>query len=173
MTTLRFVAALIAGAVGLAGCVGSGDTGELVTSASEGRDNPGATGDTPPSTQDNPTSACIACDVNYECSGSVFAAQSGGQFQLSTSGGTCVKALIDLVCSGALFSATGCSGGGGGPFTCGSTTCSPSGARGIVGIMTTVGPNLPPTTTTTSPPSAGPTGSPGFPEDAGVPADAG
>jgi hypothetical protein len=166
--TLRFVGAIVAGAMCLAGCVGSGDTGELVTSASVGRDNPGATGDTPPSTRDEPTSACIACDVNYDCSGSMFAAQSGGQFQLSTSAGTCVKALIDLVCSGALFSATGCTGGGGGPFTCGGTTCSPSGTRGnIVGVTTTTTPTLPPTTTTTSPPSGGSMSSQGFPADAG------
>ena len=164
--TLRFVGALVAGGMCLAGCVGSGDTGELVTSASLGRDDPGTTSDTPPSTRDDPTSACIACDVNYDCSGSMFAAQSGGQFQLSTSAGTCVKALIDLVCSGTLFSATGCSGGGGGPFTCGSTTCSPSGTRGIVGVLTLT-PNLPPTTTTTSPPSGGSMSSAGFPADAG------
>jgi hypothetical protein len=100
--------------------------------------------------------------VNYNCSGSVFAAQSGGQFQLSTSGGTCVKALIDLVCSGALFSASGCTGGGGGPFTCGSTTCSPSGTQGSTNVVTTVsggggGPSS----------SGGSTSSQGFPPDAG------
>jgi hypothetical protein len=161
--TLRFVGVVIGGAMGLAGCAASGDTGELVTSASVGRDTPGATRDTPPSTRDDPTSACIACDVNYDCSGSVFAAQSGGQFQLTTSGGTCVKALIDLVCSGALFSATGCTGGGGGPFTCGSTTCSPSGRQGNVGVTTTVTPTSPATAT----PSGGSMSSQGFPADAG------
>jgi hypothetical protein len=165
--TLRFASSLVlglaAGAVGLPACAAG--SGELVTYESLGRDDPGAPRDAPPSSQDNTSGACIQCDVSYDCSGSAFASRIG-QLQLTTSGGTCVKALIDLVCSGALFGASGCSGGGGGPFSCGGSTCSPSGTQGFKNVTTTVGGTLPPTVTPSGP-SGGSMSSPGFAPDAG------
>ena len=124
---LRF-AALIAGAVALSAC--SGGSGELVTNAAGGRDDPGATREPPPSSGDNPGGSCIVCDVNYDCSGP--APFGGSSLQLSTGGGTCLPSLINVLCSGALFNASGCTGGGGGPFTCGDTTCSPGSQQGAV-----------------------------------------
>ncbi|MGO9839114.1 MAG: hypothetical protein ACLP1X_33440 [Polyangiaceae bacterium] len=120
-TPRRFAGGLAAVAV-LAACTAG--SGSLVTYAPAGRDDPGTTRDVPPSTRDNPAGPCIVCDVNYDCSGPSSALGDGG-IELSTSDGTCVQELIDVVCSGALFNASGCSGGGGGPFTCGDTTCSP------------------------------------------------
>jgi len=136
-------------------------SGPLVTYSDTGRDDPGMARDPPPGTRDSPGGVCIECDVSYDCSGPSAALQfGGGQLELSTSGGTCVQALIDLVCSGALFGASGCNGGGGGPFTCGDTTCSPSSTQFVTGTV------MP------SPPSGGTMGSSsgvvsGFGPDAG------
>jgi hypothetical protein len=125
--TLRFARAL-AGALALgtaAAAVGcGGGSGPLVTTTSGGREDPGSTRDTPPSARDNPTSDCIECDVEYRCTtpGNRNVPTSIG---LSSSNGTCTQASINLVCSGALFGQNACAGGGGGPFTCGQTTCTP------------------------------------------------
>ncbi len=146
---LRF-AAFIAGAVALSAC--SGGSGELVTNVAGGRDDPGATRDPPPSSGDNPGGACIVCDVNYDCSGP--APFGGSNLQLSTGGGTCLPSLINVLCSGALFNASGCTGGGGGPFTCGDTTCSPGSSQS--NMFSGGGP------VATVPPSQGASGSSGF-----------
>jgi hypothetical protein len=105
--------------------VACGGGGPLVTTSSTGRDDPGLTRDDPGATRDSPTSDtgasdCIVCDVVYACPQSSLQSMT-----LSTSGGTCTAALIDLVCSGALFGAASCSVGGGGAFTCGTVTCTP------------------------------------------------
>jgi hypothetical protein len=105
---------------------GSG-SGPLVTTAAEGRDSPGVSWDQPPSTRDGTGSNCIACDVEYGCTGTQ--AQGTTSLELSTSTGQCTQTLIDLVCSGALFGASSCSGGGGGAFTCGKVTCTPQMAQ--------------------------------------------
>jgi hypothetical protein len=91
-----------------------------------------------------PGGACIVCDVMYDCNGPTRGQLNGNGIQLSTAGGTCQKALIDLLCSGALFNATSCTGGGGGAFTCGETTCSPI-TQGNMTVVTVPG----------SPPSGG------------------
>jgi hypothetical protein len=106
-------------AVGATACGGGG--GPLVTMTSGGREDPGTTRDQPPDTRDEVGGNCLQCDVQYDCSPSA----NQTSIQLSTSEGTCIQSLIDLVCSGTLFGANGCSGGGGGPFTCGDVTCSP------------------------------------------------
>jgi len=155
----RRFAALLAGACALAACTAG--SGSLVTYSPDGRDDPGSTRDTPPSTRDNPTGPCIVCDVNYDCSGPSSALGDGG-IELSTSDGTCQQSLIDLICSGALFNASGCTGGGGAPFTCGDTTCSPGSPQVSITVVT---PNLP--GEETSPPSTGTTSSNGFEPDAG------
>jgi hypothetical protein len=100
-----------------------GGAGPLVTTTSgDGRDDPGSTYDTPPSTSDGSGGNCLVCDVTYDCPG--FA--QGGGVSLSTSDGTCTQALINVVCSGALFGTAPCTGGGsGGAFTCGSIVCTP------------------------------------------------
>jgi hypothetical protein len=108
-------------ALGLAAC--SGGAGPVVTTTAGGRDVPPAPRDTPPSTRDG-VGNCLVCDVNYECA-------SGGSgttqtIELRTADGKCTDANIAIVCSGLPFGASGCSGGGGGAFTCGSTTCVPS-----------------------------------------------
>jgi hypothetical protein len=105
----------------LAAC--NGGSGPLVTtSSSTGRDDPGSTYDTPPSTSDEQGGDCLACDVVYDCPG---AGPIGDGITLSSSEGDCTPALIDVVCSGALFGTGACSSGGGGPFTCGDITCTP------------------------------------------------
>jgi hypothetical protein len=167
---LRFVGVL-SGTVGLWACAG-GD-GELVTSSAVGRDDPGVTRDPPPSTRDDPEGACIVCDVNYNCSGP--APFGGGQLELSTGDGSCLPSLIDALCSGAIFGATGCTGGGGGPFTCGDTTCSPGTPEGtgvveVVGSSTSSGGvqgTLPPNLTTATSRSGGTIGGGGSGPDAG------
>jgi hypothetical protein len=106
--------------IGAAACGGGG--GPLATMSSGGREDPGATRDTPPTTRDPQGGNCIQCDVLYECSPS----QSNTSIILDSSQGLCTQTLIDLVCSGTLFGTTSCSGGGGGSFTCGSVTCTPS-----------------------------------------------
>jgi hypothetical protein len=119
--------------VRLAGCVGAALTllvggcgagsGPLVTtSTGTGRDDPGSTRDVPPVTSEGATGNCIVCDVVYDCPDSTQTSLS-----LSTSDGTCTTALIDVICSGALFGAASCTGGGGGAFTCGTVTCTPTG----------------------------------------------
>jgi len=99
---------------------GSGG-GPLVTTTTEGRQDPGSTRDTPPPTRDGVGAQCILCDVDYRCN------VDGGlqSISLSSQGGTCVPSLIDLICSGQLFGAQSCSGGGADGFTCGSVTCVP------------------------------------------------
>jgi hypothetical protein len=111
--------------VGMALVVGAcgGGAGPLVTTTTtDGRDDPGSTYDTPPSTSDGPGGNCLVCDVVYDCSN---AGPLGSGLSLSTSGGTCTQGAINFVCSGALFGTGPCTGGGGGPFTCGNVTCSP------------------------------------------------
>jgi hypothetical protein len=124
--TLRFVAAV---AMTVSAC-GSG-AGPLATAELMGRDNPGTTRDPPPETRDTPGASCIVCDVPYQCnaplqSGAPTFPAGGTSIELSTSDGTCQRSLIDLVCSGTLFNATSCTGGGGDAFTCGSTSCAPT-----------------------------------------------
>jgi len=149
--TVRFAGVVAGAAVGLAAC--SAGSGGLATYSPTGRDDPGSTRDPPPGTRDNPGGSCIVCDVSYKCSGPEFTLSGAGGIELSTGGGTCTQALIELVCSGALFDASGCTGGGGGPFTCGSTTCSPGSSTSV----TVVNPALP--AATASPPSTGSMGS--------------
>jgi hypothetical protein len=145
---------VLTGALSVAGCTAG--SGSLATYSAGGRDDPGSTRDSPPSERDNPSGACIVCDVSYSCTGTVLANTLGGSgLQLSTSGGTCVTDLVDLICSGALFGASGCTGGGGGPFTCGNTTCSPGNGQ----TTTVIGP-VPISATPTS-------GSTSSPADAG------
>jgi hypothetical protein len=110
-----------AGVLGIAAC-GSGGGPLVTTTSTDGRDDPGSTYDQPPGTSDGTGGNCITCDVTYDCPN---AGPVGNGISLSTSGGTCTQALIDVVCSGALFGTPPCSGGGGGPFTCGSVTCTP------------------------------------------------
>jgi hypothetical protein len=122
MTRLR-AAGLVAGvALAIAPIVACGSGGgPLVTTTSDGRENPGPTRDAPPATRDSVGAQCIVCDVDYRCN------VDGGlqSITLSSKDGTCVPALIDLICSGELFGAQSCSGGGAGGFTCGSVTCVP------------------------------------------------
>jgi len=141
------IAGVLAGAIELASCAAG--SGPLVTYSATGREDPGTTRDTPPSTRDDTAGSCIACDVNYNCNGpgqsssgsecvqgncavSVPTQFGAGGIELSTDGGTCIWGLIDFVCSGVLFGATGCTGGGGGAFTCGDTTCTPGPAQSAV-----------------------------------------
>jgi len=99
-----------------------GGAGPLVSSSGgSGRDDPGSTRDTPPGTSDNANSDCLSCDVIYDCPNSGI----GNGLTLSSSEGTCTQALINVVCSGALFGTGPCTGGGGGTFTCGDVTCTP------------------------------------------------
>jgi len=101
-----------------------GGAGPLVTNpTSDGRDDPGSTRDTPPSTSDGPGGNCLQCDVVYDCPN---AGNVGDGISLSTSGGTCIQTLIDAVCSGALFGTAPCTGGADGEsFTCGDVVCTP------------------------------------------------
>ena len=101
-----------------------GGAGPLVTTTStDGRDDPGSTYDTPPSTSDGPGGNCLVCDVVYDCPN---AGNLGDGFTLSSSDGECTQALINVVCSGALFDTAPCTGGaGGGSFSCGSVICTP------------------------------------------------
>jgi len=133
---LRPVAAPVGAALAmwvLAAC-GSGG-GPAVSTGTGTRDDPGTTRDTPPTTRDDTSggstgsgtpggASCVECNVQYQCSGGI-AQNSPTQLELSTSQGTCTQIYINLVCSGVLFGASGCSGGGGGAFTCGSVTCTP------------------------------------------------
>ena len=109
-------------AVALVGC--SGGSGPLVTSTSAGRDSPPVTRDTPPATRDS-VDTCLLCDVRYDCT--TLGGQTMRGLTLSTADGMCTPDSIALVCSGVTFGATSCTGGGGGPFTCGATTCVPVG----------------------------------------------
>ena len=128
MRTLQGLAGLAGVGFVVAAC--GGGAGPLVTTTSgNGRDEPGTTRDTPPSTSDITGGDCLACDVTYECPN---AGNLGNGISLSTSQGTCTQALINLICSGALFNTAPCSGGGGGSFTCGSITCTPQ-AQGLPG----------------------------------------
>ena len=119
---VRFYTSGAWGVLALVGC--SGGSGPLVTPTSAGRDPPPVVRDTPPTTRDA-VGNCLVCDVAYNCS------MPGGQTQrgltLSTADGMCTPDAIALVCSGITFGATSCTGGGGGPFTCGATTCVPVG----------------------------------------------
>ncbi len=117
--TARAAAAMATMALGA--CSSGG--GPLVTTASGTRDDPGTTRDQPPSARDTPGGQCLACGITYRCT----SPDSPGQSQdVQLSGSTCTPALIDVVCSGVLFSGGApCTGGGGGAFTCGSTTCAP------------------------------------------------
>lgn len=111
--------------VGMALVVGAcgGGGGPLVTTTtSDGRDDPGSTYDQPPGTSDGTGGNCLVCDVVYDCPN---AGPLGNGLTLSTSGGTCTQGLINAICSGAIFGTAPCSGGGGGPFTCGNVTCTP------------------------------------------------
>lgn len=101
-----------------------GGAGPLVTTTStDGRDDPGSTYDTPPSTSDGPGGNCLVCDVVYSCPN---AGNLGEGFTLSSSNGECTQTLINVVCSGALFGTAACTGGaGGGSFSCGDVTCTP------------------------------------------------
>ncbi len=109
------------------GACSSGATPPLVVDLS-GRDDPGTTRDTPPSTRDEIAGACVQCDVYYACS-------IGGGFLFTStapcpSGVTsclpCTPSLVDFFCSGALFDAGGgCTGGGAAGFSCGGITCVP------------------------------------------------
>jgi len=116
------------GVVGLGGVLVivacGGGAGPLVTTTStDGRDDPGSTYDTPPSTSDGPGGNCLVCDVVYSCPN---AGNLGEGFTLSSSSGECTQTLINVVCSGALFNTGPCTGGaGGGAFTCGDVTCTP------------------------------------------------
>jgi hypothetical protein len=116
----RFATVLGGIALGLAAC--SGGAGPVVTTTAGGRDVAPATRDTPPTTRDG-IGNCLVCDVSYDCSDG-----SGGiqKRELRTADGMCTDTNIAIVCSGLPFGASGCSGGGGGAFTCGSTTCVPS-----------------------------------------------
>jgi hypothetical protein len=96
--------------------------GPIVTTTGGGRDEPGTTRDTPPATRDAIGGDCLRCDTDYTCTGG----KNPGNVRLSSSEGSCTQGLIDLVCSGALFGANGCVGGGGGPFTCGNVSCVPT-----------------------------------------------
>jgi len=123
------VAAVLGASVAALTACGNGG-GPLVSTTGGSRDDPGSTWDRPPNGRDSTGNACIECNVPYSCTGGP--GTGGGQngsgttsIDLSTANGQCTAALIDLVCSGALFGADGCTGGGGGPFTCGSVTCSP------------------------------------------------
>ena len=156
----RRFAVLLAGAGAVAACTAG--SGSLVTYSPDGRDDPGSTRDTPPSTRDNPTGPCIVCDVNYDCSGPSSALGDGG-IELSTSEGSCQQSLIDLICSGALFNASGCTGGGGAPFTCGDTTCSPGSPQVSITVVTPPEEGSPPSTGNVEPGSVGN----GFEPDAG------
>jgi hypothetical protein len=124
------------GMIGLAGLalvvVACGGGGPLVTTTSgDGRDDPGTTRDTPPSTSDNAGGGdCLVCDVVYDCPN---AGNLGNGLSLNTSDGTCTQNLINVVCSGSLFGTAPCTGGGGGPFTCGSITCTPEVQSGSSG----------------------------------------
>jgi hypothetical protein len=111
--------AVLALATGVAGCDGGGVP--VGSTSTGGREDPGSTRDTPPSSRDNIGSDCLVCDVTYVCQGP----QNPGNITLSTHNGTCIQAAIDLVCSGAYFGSTSCSGGAGGAFTCGDVTCVP------------------------------------------------
>ena len=140
--TLRNAAVFVAASVAVSAC--GGGPGPLVTVGTEQRDDPGTTRDPPPNPRDVPGGACVVCDVNYHCTGPTSGVLGqNGEISLSTSSGMCQKALIDLLCSGALFNAMSCTGGGGGAFTCGSTTCSPMAAQGMSGFVST--PTSPPT----------------------------
>ncbi len=101
-----------------------GGAGPLVTTTTtDGHDDPGTTYETPPSTSDGPGGNCLVCDVTYSCPN---AGDLGDGLSLSTSGGTCIQSLINVVCSGALFGTGPCTGGaGGGAFTCGPIVCTP------------------------------------------------
>jgi hypothetical protein len=101
-----------------------GGAGPLVTTtSSDGRDDPGTTRDTPPSTSDGPGGNCLQCDVVYDCPN---AGDVGDGLSLSSSSGDCTQTLIDAVCSGALFGTAPCTGGADGEsFTCGSIVCTP------------------------------------------------
>jgi hypothetical protein len=113
----------VAAAIALAACNGGG--GPSVTDAT-GREQPGSPRDTPPATREDPSGACMECEVRYTC---VDRTGQGNTIlvQLSSQGGTCTDATIALYCSGVLFGASGCSIAGGGIFTCGNYTCSPPG----------------------------------------------
>ncbi|HEY3816691.1 MAG TPA: hypothetical protein VGL81_05950 [Polyangiaceae bacterium] len=110
----------------VAACGGGG--GPLVTTTSStGRDDPGSTYDQPPSTDDSAGGNCLSCDVSYNCPN---AGDVGEGLGLSTSDGTCTQALINVVCSGALFGTAPCSSDGAGGFTCGNVTCTPEPNQG-------------------------------------------
>jgi hypothetical protein len=90
-------------------------------STSTGRDDPGSTYETPPSTRDDPAAACIQCDVIYDCPNSSL----GDGFSLSSSDGTCSPSLVDSICNGTLLGTGPCNALSGGGFTCGDVTCTP------------------------------------------------
>jgi hypothetical protein len=149
---LRFLVALGSAMLGVTAC--SGGSGPLVTNSSGQRETPPSTRDVPPGTRDSPNSGCIQCEVMYKCT---FPGGFSQQIQLRSADGTCAPAVIDLVCSGAPFNAPGCSGGGGGPFTCGDTTCAPVQTQTVVGL----------------PPTAGSSGFSGSSSSSGGPSDGG
>jgi hypothetical protein len=119
----RALAAVVTAALASAACDGGG--GPSVSDATQ-REQPGQTRDTPPATRDDPSGACLQCDVQYTCTDATGQGQTI-RVQLSTQSGTCTDATIALFCSGVLFGATGCAIVGGGMFTCGSYTCTPPG----------------------------------------------
>jgi hypothetical protein len=129
VTARTMVAAVLGASVAVLSACGGGG-GPLVSTTGGGRDDPGSTWDQPPNGRDSTGNACIECNVAYSCTSGPQPGngQNGSgttSIDLSTATGQCTPAVIDLVCSGALFGADGCTGGGGGPFTCGSVTCSP------------------------------------------------
>lgn len=124
----RGAALTLAGAtLAVAAC--GGGSGPLVTTGSSTRDDPGTTRDTPPATADLPGGPCIQCGVSYRCT-STDASNGNRNQNVEVPPSMCTPAAIDLVCSGAVFQGGApCTGGGGGPFTCGSVTCVPEGAQ--------------------------------------------
>jgi len=106
-------------ALGFAAC--GGGSGPMPSTNPGGDEGAGSTYEPPVGTRDDPGGNCLQCDVSYDCPN--FA--SGGTLDITSSSGECTQAIIDFICSGALFGASGCSGGGGGTFTCGNVTCTP------------------------------------------------
>jgi len=126
LRSVALVAALPAAVLATILACGSG-SGPMVTNAAGGPDNPGTSRDNPPSPRDDPSGSsgsggCITCDVVYNCAGGNA---QGGPSAVELMGSDCTPANIAYICSGALFGATSCTGGGGGSFTCGMVTCTP------------------------------------------------
>ena len=97
----------LASVVGAACSAGSGAPGSEATFGREDvpsflRDDAGSSRDDPGPSSDNSGSACIACDQNYRCTGTLFGESIDNVVRLSSSQGDCGSNGSVFACDGTI-----------------------------------------------------------------------